>query len=304
DFTVAPGADPRAIRLGFEGADRLELTADGDLGLHVGNVGLRFAKPLVYQDVAGARREIPGGWVLEEAFTVGFRLAAYDRSKPLVIDPVVSLATYVGGTDTDQAFAIALDTSGNVYLTGNTASANFPTTVGAVQTTFGGPAGGTDAFVVKLDPTFATLVYSTYLGGTTGPVGTTGGGNDAGRGIAVDASGNAYVTGFTNSSDFPTTAGAFQTVFGGGTCSGVPCNDAFVVKLDSAGALVYGTYLGGNKSDVGLGIAVDSSGNSYVTGGTFSTAAGGATPFPTTAGAFKVALSGVLVAFVSMLAPT
>jgi hypothetical protein len=103
DFVVAPGADPRTIRLGFEGVDRLEVDADGDLLLHVGDAALRFAKPLVYQKVAGVRREILGGWVREGAFTVGFRVAAYDRSVPLVIDPVVSLATYIGGAGTDQA---------------------------------------------------------------------------------------------------------------------------------------------------------------------------------------------------------
>jgi hypothetical protein len=109
--------DPRTIRLGFEGVDRLEVDADGDLLLHVGNAALRVAKPLVYQKVAGERREIPGGWVREGAFTAGFRVASYDRSVPLVIDPVVSLATYIGGAVTDQAFGIALDPAGNVYMT-------------------------------------------------------------------------------------------------------------------------------------------------------------------------------------------
>jgi len=272
DFVVAPGADPRTIRLGFEGVDRFEVGRDGDLLLHVGDAALRFARPLVYQTVGGARREIPGEWVREGAFTVGFKIAAYDLSVPLVIDPVVSLATYFGGAGTDQAFGIALDSAGNVYLTGNTTSINFPTTTGSVAPT---RPGGIDAFVVKLDPALSAVLFSTYLGGTTG--------DDAGRAIAISNLG-INVTGFTNSSDFPTTSGAFQPTFGGGLCSGVPCNDAFLVQLNFAGsALFYATYLGGSGSDVGLGITVkEVSGFGqlpgqglcscvYVTGGTFST---------------------------------
>jgi Beta-propeller repeat len=275
DFVVAPNADPRTIRLGFEGVDRLEVDVDGDLLLHVGDAALRFAKPLVYQKVAGVRREIPGGWVREGAFTVGFRVAAYDRSVPLVIDPVVSLATYIGGAGTDQAFGIALDTAGNVYLTGNTTSSNFPRTIGSTR------PGGIDAFVVKLDAALSHAVYSTYLGGTTG--------DDAGRAIAVNDF-EVFITGFTNSSDFPTTIDAFQSAFGGGICSGVPCYDAFVVSLSQTGFPFYATYLGGSDSDVGLGIAIDppgcsvcGSGRIHVTGGTFST------NFPTTPGALQPA---------------
>ena len=279
DFVVAPGADPRAIRLGFEGVDRFEVDRDGDLLLHVGDAALRFARPLVYQTVAGVRREIPGGWVRDGAFTVGFKVAAYDRSAPLVIDPVVSLATYIGGAGTDQAFGIALDPAGNVYLTGNTTSTNFPTTIGSVAPT---RPGGIDAFVVKLNPVLSRAVYSTYLGGTTG--------DDAGRAIAVDVNGSAFVTGFTNSADFPTEGGL--QAFGGGMCSGVPCNDAFVVQLGGTGALFFATYLGGSDSDVGLGIAVDVLRSAlgfsigarvHVTGGTFST------NFPTTPGSVQPA---------------
>jgi Beta-propeller repeat len=282
DFVIAPGANPRAIRLGFEGADRIELSADGDLLLHVGAASLRFGKPVVYQHVGGARREIQGGWVRDGAATVGFEIAAYNAGEALVIDPIVSLATYLGGFGTDQAFAVAVDTAGAVYVTGNTTSLNFPTTAGSFAPA---PLGGTDAFVVKLSRDLSTTVYATYMGGTTG--------DDAARGIAVDTVGNAYVTGFTNSTDFPTTAGAFQTAPGGG-------NDAFVVKLDPTGAtLLYGTYLGGNGSAVGLGIAVDGGGNAHVTGGTFST------NFPTTAGAVQptATAGGSREAFVAKLNP-
>src|SRR5437867_5147906 len=254
DFVVGPGADPRAIRLTFDGVDRLELNEAGDLVLHVGDTSLRFGKPLVYQGSEGARRKVAGRWAFENRTTVGFHVGSYDARRPLVIDPTIALATYVGGAGTDQAFAIAIDASANVYLTGNTSSADFPTTLSAFQPT---PQGGSDAFVVKLNSAFTARTYSTYLGGTTG--------DDAGRGIAVDATGNVYVTGFTASTDFPTTPGAFQTAFGGGGL------DAFVVKLNPAGSgLVYGTYLGGAGSDVGLGIAIDTGQNAYVTGGTLS----------------------------------
>jgi hypothetical protein len=286
DFVVAPGADPRAIRLGFEGAERIELSAEGDLLLHVGAASLRFGKPVVYQRIEGVRHEIQGEWVRDGA-TIGFRVAAYDRSAALVIDPIVSLATYLGGLGTDQAFAVAVDSAGNVYVTGNTTAIDFPTTAGSFRPT---APGGTDAFVVKLSNNLGTAVHSTYLGGATG--------DDAGRGIAVDAGGNAYVTGFTNSTDFPITPGAFQTVSGGGVCSGIACNDAFVVKLDPTGAtLLYGTFLGGRGSDVGLGIAVDAAGNAHVTGGTFST------NFPTTAGAVQTTATpgGSREAFVTKL---
>src|SRR5712664_2720131 len=222
DFVVGPGADPRAIRLAFDGVDRLELNGTGDLVLHVGDTSLRFGKPLVYQGSEGARRKVAGRWAFENRTTVGFHVGSYDARRPLVIDPTIALATYVSGTCTDQAFAI--DASANVYLTGNTNSADFPTTVGAFRTT---PRGGSDAFVVKLNSTFTARTYSTYLGGTT-VGGTTG--EDAGRGIAVDATGNAYVTGFTASNDFPTTPFAFQTALAGGGL------DAFVVKLNPAGS--------------------------------------------------------------------
>ncbi len=191
-------------------------------------------------------------------------------------------STYLGGGSTDFGFGIAVDSSGGAYVTGYTQSSNFPATAGALQTTFGGVFGGgpIDAFVSKLNSSGSALVYSTYLGGSSG---------DSGQGIAVDSSGDAYVTGYTQSSNFPTTAGAFQTSFGG-----VP--DAFVSKLNSSGsALVYSTYLGGSSFDSGQGIAVDSSGDAYVTGYTSSS------NFPATAGALQTTFGGGADAFVSKL---
>jgi len=214
-------------------------------------------------------------------------VATYDRTHPLVIDPVLSYSTYLGGSGNDFASGIAVDAAGNAYVTGSTDSTNFPTTAGA----FAGVTGSSDAFVTKLDPSGSTLVYSTYLGGS---------GDDVARGIAVDASGNAYVTGQTSSPDLPT-ANAFQPVFVGGPADLGPAGpyDGFVTKLDSTGStLLYSTYLGGNDADVSFAVAVDASGNAYVAGWTRSS------DFPTTPGAFAVSRTGADDAFVAKLDPT
>jgi hypothetical protein len=291
DFVVAPGADPEKIVLGFQGADRLEIDAQGDLVLHIAERAIRQHKPVIYQEVNGFQRQIDGGYVLKGAEQVGFRVAAYDRSRPLIIDPLVlSYSTYLGGNSTDIGVRIAVDSEGNAYIAGETGSSNFPTTAGAFQITYGGTGGPFstgDAFVTKLNPTGSALVYSTYLGG---------GLRDNASAIAVDVDGNAYVTGSTESPDFSTTAGAFQTTFHYGT------TEAFVTKLDPTGsALVYSTFLGGNNIDQGSAIAVDASGNAYVTGNTDST------DFPTTAGAFQTTNAGAAStgdAFVTKLNPS
>ena len=189
-------------------------------------------------------------------------------------------STYFGGSGIDIGNNIAVDISGNAYVTGLTNSTDFPTTPGALQTSL---KGDSNAFITKLSPNGSTPVYSTYLGGST---------FDDGFSIAVDISGSAYVTGVTKSTDFPITPGAFQTSFKG-------IADAFITKLNSAGsALVYSTYLGGSTFDNGLGIAVDTSSNAYVTGFTQST------DFPTTPGAFQTSLKSIMNAFVTKLAPT
>jgi hypothetical protein len=284
DFTVRPGADAGTIELAFQGTDRLALDGQGNLVLHTAGGDVVEHAPVVYQGVAGAPQPVSGRYVLEGSDRVRFAVGAYDHRRPLVVDPVLSYSTYLGGSNFDRGFGIAVDASGSAYVTGVTTSSNFPTTAGAFQTSNHGYA---EAFVTKLNTAGSALVYSTYLGGS---------GGDIGDGIAVDASGSAYVTGYTRSTDFPTTAGAFQTTKRGGGYN------AFVTKLNAAGsALVYSTYLGGSgglNGDSGNGLAVDAAGSAYVTGRTAST------DFPTTAGAFQTTKrggSGTYNAFVTKL---
>jgi len=374
DFVVAPGADPNAIQLAFEGADKIEVDGDGHLELHTASGQVQLRKPLVYQEIDGIRQEISGAYVLNRESktenlkleSVGFQLASYDASKPLIIDPVLNYSTYLGGSGIDNGLAIAVDSLGQAYVMGITGSPDFPTTAGAFDTTCGTdglsiscsdvfvtklnsdgsdliysaflggsgaenptqstaaiavdsfgnayvvgtttscefpttpdafqsscPGGSTSAFVTKLNANGSMLVYSTYLGGgLQGPILP---GREEGRGIAVDSAGNAYVTGETVSTNFPTTPGAFQVSGGIG--------DAFVTKLNPSGSgLIYSTYLGGGGIDIGFAIAVDSSGNAYVTGSTQST------DFPTTSGVFQPACNSIPIlcydAFVTKLNPT
>lgn len=271
DFVVAPGADPKQIKLNFVGADGMHLdAASGDLVVKVGKEEIRFHKPVVYQaavaEVSGRRRrsqsagtaELEGRFILASSSEVAFRVAGYDPKRTLVIDPVLSYSTYLGGSSDDYGNSLAVDAAGNAYVTGYTASSDFPTATPLDQAN----AGSYDAFVAKLNAAGSALVYSTYLGGSS---------DDYGNSVAVDASGNAYVTGHTSSTDFPTTT-PLQASNGG-------LFDAFVAKLNPAGgALVFSTYLGGSSDDRGNGIAVDATGNVYVAGTTSSSDFPTATP--------------------------
>jgi len=265
DFVVAPGADPKKIVLGFKGTDKLEIDAEGDLVLHASGGDVRQHKPIIYQEIDRVRQEIDGRYVIKSGKRVGLQLAAYDTSRPLIVDPVLSYSTFLGGGGNDIARSVAADSDGNAYVTGQTTSLNFPTTSGAFQTVRG---FGNDVFVTKLNPSGSALVYSSYLGGND---------FDTGNAISIDANGNAYVTGTTKSADFPTTPGAFQPALGIGF--------GFVTKLDATGStLVYSTYLGAGAQ--GAGIAVDAQGNAYMTGQT------GSAMFPTTPGAFQPVFGG------------
>ena len=277
DFVVAAGADPAVIRISFAGAEQMRLDGDGELVLGVAGGEIRQQKPVIYQEVAGVKREVAGRYVMKGDNQVGIEVAAYDAGRPLVIDPVLVYSSYLGGSSIDDGIGIAVDSDGHAYVSGRTESTGFPITPGAFQTA---NAGGSDAFVTKLAPDGEALIYSTYLGGSS---------FDQGRGIAVDRDGHAYVTGRTESTDFPITPGAFQTANAGGS-------DAFVTKLSHRGtALIYSTYLGGSSGEIGLGIALDRNGQAHVTGSTDST------DFPTTPGAFQTTAPGSGDAYVAKL---
>jgi hypothetical protein len=262
DWVVQPGGDPSQIEFGLEGSEKSYIDSEGRLVFMTRFGEVKLAELRVYQgdrEIGGRFVERPGGW--------GIEVGSYDPTQPLVIDPLV-YSTYIGGISNEVGRGIAVDGSGNAYVTGYTRSTDYDVTPGAFQTTNG---GGRDVFATKLNATSTALVYSTYIGGS---------GDEVGRGIAVDGSGNAYVTGTTSSTNYPVTPGAFQTTKGGG-------EDVFVTKLNATGtALVYSTYIGGSDSDGGYAIAVDGSGNAYVTGTTSST------NYPVTPGAFQTTNGG------------
>lgn len=282
DFVVAPHADPRLIQIQWSGARNLRVSDDGNLVIATETGSLEWLAPNVYQDVGGGRRPVEGKFKLLGSNRVGFRLGSYDPASKLVIDPAVVFSTYLGGSRLQAARGVATDSSGNIYVAGGSDSIDLTTTKGGYQTGYG---GGTsllvtgDAFVAKYSAA-GTLIFLTYLGG---------GGDDAAMGIAVDASGNSYVTGYTNSNNFPVTSGAFQSKFAGFTDSSIslPQGDAFVSKLSADGStLLYSTYLGGAGDDMGTAIAIDSSGSAYVTGTTQSR------KFPVTGSAYQATYSG------------
>ena len=249
DFVVRPGADPGAIHLEFEGGD-VGVDAGGAITLDTAEQGrLRIGQPTVFQDRGGKRATVEARFQLHDRHSVSFSLGAYDPEVPLVIDPIISYSTYLGGAGDDYARAVAVSPEGAAYITGTTESIDFISAPGSASA---GP-GNSDVFVVKLAPG-GDVLYTTFLGG---------GDMDRGEGIAVDATGAAFVTGATSSSDFPVRS-AFQPAFGGDS-------DAFVAKLDPTGSsLDYSTFLGGSAFDSARGAAVDAQGNLVTMGQTLS----------------------------------
>lgn len=246
DFIVTPGYDPRVITVSYEGADSIELEGNGDLAIHLNGEVIYQRSPVIYQQANGGRRVVGGRCVMKGANQVGFEVDDYDASRPLVIDPVLEYATYLGGGGDDTGQSVKVDGAGAAYIAGVTSATDL-VTKNAAQ---GANRGGTDAFVVKLNASGDTLIYSTYLGGA---------GDDTANGIALDSAGAVYVTGNTTSSDF-NTRNPLQAASRGGS-------EVFVAKLSADGSqLVYSTYLGSGGEDVGYGVAVDAAGAAYVTG--------------------------------------
>ncbi len=278
DYQVAPGINPAVIQLRFSGTDKIAVNPAGELELFAGAGQIRQPKPEIYQTIAGVRHNISGGFRLVDDRTVAFTIGDYDRSQPLVIDPILYYSTYFGGTAGDSALAVAVNTNdGSFFVAGQTLSGSvfaggpFSTT-NAFQKTFQGGSVYGDAFVAKFDKHF-NLVYLTYLGG---------GADDTATAIAVDGLGHAFVGGYTDSANFPVTNRIHGLVGVPGLTNHIsgPINqytggymlDGFVTELETNGSsLVWSTFIGGNAEDSVLALAIDDVDNVYVTGYTLST---------------------------------
>jgi uncharacterized repeat protein (TIGR01451 family) len=260
DFVAAPEADPGRIELSFPGVKKLEVLESGDLLIHLAKGMVRWHKPIAYQSVQGSRQEIPARFVLKDTTKIGFQLASYDHTLPLVIDPILLFATYLGGSGNDYVSGISLDSNGNILVGGDTSSINFPV-LSAYRSASG---GGSDGFISKLNNSGTALLYSTYFGGN---------GTEIVEGFALDSSGNAYIAGRTDSVNLPTRNAAFSANAG--------FSDAFIAKVGPFGTnLLYASYLGGDGDESANAIAVDNNGNAFIAGHTFSIGTGRG-PFPT-----------------------
>ena len=251
DYVLAAGVDPGVITLGFQGVEGVRVGTSGDLVIASATGEVSLKRPRVYQWSEGSTLPVDCSYRIKGEHRIGFVLGAFDPSLPLVIDPVLTYSTYLGGSEDDRGLGIAVDAEGNTYVTGVTQSANFPQSNNSPGT------GNEDTFVTKLNPAGTALVYSAYLGGAAA---------DVAKHLVVDAAGSAYVSGGTRSSNFPVTQGAFQTVLRG-------ASDSFVLKLNPAGdQLVYSTYLGGTREEgfEGGDLALDAAGQAYITGVTNS----------------------------------
>jgi Beta-propeller repeat len=286
DWIVAPGADAEQIRLSVQGADPA-IDPNGDLVLKLPSGEARLKKPDIFQEVNGTKHIVDGQFALRRENQIAFKIGDFDRTRPLVIDPVLVYSTYLGGSSDDETAQISVDGLGNIYVIGTAQSSDFPL-VNPLQSN---KPGFLEAFVTKFDASGSNLVYSTYLGGVApGHV-------DRGNGIAVDASGNAYITGTTNDLNFPTTAGAYLPAPGGmGTGSEV----GWTAEINPTGSsLIYSTYLTNNGESVPYAIAIDATGDAYLAGAAYPPM------FPTTTGAYRSVDPGnVLAVFITKVNPS
>ncbi len=286
DFNLAAGVNPETIALRFDGAEKISVDASGQLVLQVNGGQLLQHPPVAYQTISGERHAVAASYKITGAKTVSFAIDAYDHSQPLVIDPIFSWATYFGGSAGETTWAVAVNPADDtIYVAGQTFSAkvtnNVPfATDGSFATNYHGGAITGDAFVAKFDSTGQNLIYCTYLGGSA---------NDIALALTVDGDGHAYVAGATTSKNFPVSNPVTNGLYNGSRING-PINpdtgsyrtDGFVTELNADGSgLIYSTYLGGSSTDFATGVAVDESGNAFVTGLTTST------NFPFTGEAFQ-----------------
>ena len=277
DFIIHPGGSPEDIRLRYVGV-RPIITKEGLLYLS-SRYGVYEAKPFAYQP--GRPETVKASWKLLSEGVVGFEVGNYDENRDLVIDPLI-YSTFLGGISDDRIQKIAL-MEDRLYVGGFTKSYNFPTTNESYSRT---NSGGFDVFVMAFNRTTMQLIYSTYIGGTL---------DDYARYIAVDSSHNVYVTGWTYSSNFPTTSNAYDRTFNGR----LGYLDAFVLKLNHNGsALMFSTYLGGSNHDYGEVLSVNETGYVFVGGETYSS------NFPTTAGAYSTTRSGGKDAYIAIFNQT
>ncbi|HYO84179.1 MAG TPA: SBBP repeat-containing protein [Bryobacteraceae bacterium] len=272
DFIVAPGADLASIKLDFEGAKRVRVEPGGDLVVAAEGGDLRFHRPVVYQEIEGRRVTVPGRFRTTGS-RVAFSVGKYRRDPPLVIDPVLSYSTYLGGSGDDQAVGIGVDAAGNTYVGGTTTSIDFPTTAGALDTQL---ANSREIFVAKLNPTGTTLLYATFIGGPS---------EEQLHDLAVDSAGNVFLTGYGQR---VTTPGAYIAC---GSC-------VFAAKISSAAdRLVYLTGYVNAGFYPPARIALGSDGSAYVA----INAAPGET---STAGAYQRESGGAINLFITRLNPT
>jgi predicted outer membrane repeat protein len=263
DFVIQPGADPAQIRFRYHGCEGISVNSSNELIIKTALGDITEKVPSIYQAIDGKHIEVKGSFEVIDSGTVGYRLGDYDKNQELVIDPGLLYSTFIGGAYSDSAYEIFVDSLGQAYITGYTASLDFPVSSGAYDTTYNWNG---DVFVTKLNQNGNGIIYSTYIG--------TDDEEEEGRAIAVDASGNAYITGYTISPNFPTTPGAYDTTYNS-------IGDVFLLKLNSTGsALIYSTYIGGSGYEMGNDVVVDGDGYAYVCGTTDSA------NFPKTAGAF------------------
>jgi beta-propeller repeat-containing protein len=274
NFEVAAGADTTTIRIRYDGAT-VSFGDSGDLNVQGAGLSITQRHPQAFQTLVGPRQPVPCWYRIESDHEASIEIGSYDHTAPLLIDPVLNFSTYLGGNGFDAIYAATTDAAGNLYITGETGSTSISSPLGV-------PRGSRDAFIAKLDSAGTQVVFAVYIGGA---------GTDSGKAIALDPLGNIYVTGVTSSTDFPVTNGALST-------HGSGAEDAFVLKLNPNGGLIYSTYLGGVKPDFGLALAVDATGAAYIAGQTESS------DFPVTAGVFQTSYrGGISDCFISKLNP-